>query len=165
MCSCKAREGLPVKNGIRMSDIAKELGVSVVTVSNALNDRGGVSEEMRRRVKALASELGYRPSAPRTPRKTVSAVQEQGGSIGILTSQRFADVRGTFYWFLTAGVSKELTNCNLYSVYESVSEDRDRPSGARTDRCRSACGGLSGTADGGAYPDALLRFLRSAQRD
>ena len=126
MCSCKAREGLPVKNGIRMSDIAKELGVSVVTVSNALNDRGGVSEEMRRRVKALASELGYRPSAPRTPRKTVSAVQEQGGSIGILTSQRFADVRGTFYWFLTAGVSKELTNCNLYSVYESVSEEDER---------------------------------------
>ena len=126
MCGCKAREGLPVKNGIRMSDIAKELGVSVVTVSNALNDRGGVSEEMRRRVKTLASELGYRPSAPRTPRKTVSAVQEQGGSIGILTSQRFADVRGTFYWFLTAGVSKELTNCNLYSVYESVSEEDER---------------------------------------
>lgn len=115
-----------VKNGVRMSDIAKELGVSVVTVSNALNDRGGVSEEIRRKIKTRASELGYRPSAPRTPRKTGKEVQQQGGSIGIITSERFADVRGTFYWFLTAGVSKELTQCNLYSVYESVSEEDER---------------------------------------
>ncbi|MBQ9906032.1 MAG: LacI family DNA-binding transcriptional regulator [Oscillospiraceae bacterium] len=115
-----------MKNGIRMSDIAKELGVSVVTVSNALNDRGGVSEDMRRKIKERASELGYRPSAPRTPRKAVPEVQQQGGSIGILTSERFANVRGTFYWFLTAGVSKELTHCNLYSVYESISEADER---------------------------------------
>lgn len=115
-----------MKNGIRMSDIAKELGVSVVTVSNALNDRGGVSDEIRRKIKERASELGYRPSAPRTPRKTAQEVQQQGGSIGIITSERFADVRGTFYWFLTAGVSKELTHCNLYSVYESVSEEQER---------------------------------------
>ncbi len=110
-----------MKNGIRMSDIAKELNVSVVTVSNALNDRGGVSEEMRRKIRERASQLGYRPSAPRTPRKPVSSEMLESGSIGILTSERFAGVRGTFYWFLTAGVSKELTHCNLYSVYESVS--------------------------------------------
>ncbi len=110
-----------MKNGVRMSDIAKELGVSVVTVSNALNDRGGVSDEMKKKIRTRASELGYRPSAPRTPRKAAPEVQEQGGNIGILTSERFAGVRGTFYWFLTAGVSKELTRCNLYSIYESIS--------------------------------------------
>ena len=115
-----------MKNGIRMSDIAKELGVSVVTVSNALNDRGGVSEEMRRKIRARASELGYRPSAPRTPRKHVENVQEQGGSIGIITSERFQPTRGTFYWFLTAGVSRELTHCNLYSVYESISAEQEK---------------------------------------
>lgn len=115
-----------MKNGIRMSDIAKELGVSVVTVSNALNDRGGVSEEMRRKIRERASELGYRPSAPRMPRKAAAETTQQGGSIGIITSERFADVRGTFYWFLTAGVSKELTQYNLYSVYESVSEEAER---------------------------------------
>lgn len=110
-----------MKNGVRMSDIAKELNVSVVTVSNALNDRGGVSEEMRRKIRERASQLGYRPSAPRAPRKPAGDVLTESGSIGILTSERFAGVRGTFYWFLTAGVSKELTRCNLYSVYESVS--------------------------------------------
>lgn len=115
-----------MKNGIRMSDIAKELGVSVVTVSNALNDRGGVSEEMRKRIRARASELGYRPSAPRVPKKNAAPVRQETGSIGILTSERFAGARGTFYWFLTAGVSRELTHCNLYSVYESVSAQDER---------------------------------------
>ncbi len=110
-----------MKNGVRMADIAKELGVSVVTVSNALNDRGGVSEDMRRKIRARASELGYRPSAPRVPRKPQPESSLESGSVGILTSERFAGARGTFYWFLTAGVSKELTHCNLYSVYESVS--------------------------------------------
>ncbi len=110
-----------MKNGVRMSDIAKELGVSVVTVSNALNDRGGVSEEMKKRIRDRASELGYRPSAPRTPRKAAPEIETEGGNIGILTSERFAGVRGTFYWYLTAGVSKELTRCNLYSIYESIS--------------------------------------------
>ncbi len=110
-----------MKNGVRMSDIAKELGVSVVTVSNALNDRGGVSDEMKKRIRDRASELGYRPSAPRTQRKAAPEIRMQGGNIGILTSERFAGVRGTFYWFLTAGVSKELTSCNLYSIYEIVS--------------------------------------------
>ena len=111
-----------MKNGVRMSDIAKELGVSVVTVSNALNDRGGVSDEMKKKIRTRASELGYRPSAPRTPHKPAAAAADSlGGNVGIITSERFAGTRGTFYWFLTAGVSKELTQHNLYSVYESIS--------------------------------------------
>ena len=45
--------------GIR--DVARTAGVSITTVSHALNEKGGVSAETRARVRAVAEELGYRP--------------------------------------------------------------------------------------------------------
>jgi LacI family transcriptional regulator len=44
--------------GIR--DVARRVGVSVATVSLALNGQPGVAEETRRRILAAAAELGYR---------------------------------------------------------------------------------------------------------
>jgi len=43
-----------------MRHLARELGVSVVTVSSALNNRGSMSEETRERVLKTAMERGYR---------------------------------------------------------------------------------------------------------
>src|SRR5882724_9088825 len=43
----------------RMRDVAHRAGVSVMTVSRTLNDPDKVSAEMRRRVGAAVSELGY----------------------------------------------------------------------------------------------------------
>lgn len=44
-----------------IEQIAKELGVSSATVSRALNDRPGVSGELRERILAKARELDYTP--------------------------------------------------------------------------------------------------------
>lgn len=45
-----------------MTDIAQRAGVSRVAVSYALNDRPGVSDELRERIKQIASELGFTAS-------------------------------------------------------------------------------------------------------
>lgn len=47
---------------VSLKDIARELGVSVGTVSMALRDSPRISEETARRVKFLARELGYIPN-------------------------------------------------------------------------------------------------------
>lgn len=47
--------------------IADELGISVATVSRALNNHPGVSDETRRRVLVTADKSGYRPSVGRKP--------------------------------------------------------------------------------------------------
>jgi len=44
---------------VRISDIARQTGVSMATVSLALNNRSGVSEETRLRVLKVAEELDY----------------------------------------------------------------------------------------------------------
>jgi len=45
-----------------ISDVARQAGVSKGLVSFALNDRPGVSPTTRRRILAVANELGWRPS-------------------------------------------------------------------------------------------------------
>src|SRR5262245_40749045 len=46
-----------------ISDIAREAGVSKVSVSYALNGQPGVSEATRKRILAIAEEIGFRPSS------------------------------------------------------------------------------------------------------
>ena len=45
-----------------LKDLADKLGVSIATVSRAIRGSHEVGEEMRKKVKALAKELNYRPN-------------------------------------------------------------------------------------------------------
>ncbi len=54
---------------ITILDIARQLGLSTATVSNALSGKGRVSEARRKHIIAAAQEMGYdfsriRPSSP-----------------------------------------------------------------------------------------------------
>ncbi|MBC7960858.1 MAG: LacI family DNA-binding transcriptional regulator [Vallitaleaceae bacterium] len=48
---------------ITIYDVAKKAGVSIATVSYALNGKNSVSEETRARVKAIADEMGFIPNS------------------------------------------------------------------------------------------------------
>lgn len=52
---------MPTAARVTLKHIATRVGVSHSAVSLALNDRPGVSEALRRRIKEAAGELGYRP--------------------------------------------------------------------------------------------------------
>ena len=44
---------------VKLKDIAEELGVSVVTVSNALSGKKGVSDAVRQKILETAQRMGY----------------------------------------------------------------------------------------------------------
>lgn len=45
---------------LNMREIARQLGVSIASVSRALNNQPGVSEEMRQRIHGFVQERAYR---------------------------------------------------------------------------------------------------------
>lgn len=47
---------------VTIYDLAKKAGVSISTVSKALNDSYSISDETKERIKELADEIGYRPN-------------------------------------------------------------------------------------------------------
>jgi len=49
-------------NRITMADVAREAGVSLMTVSRVINNKGDVSAETRQQVLEIIERLGYRPS-------------------------------------------------------------------------------------------------------
>ncbi len=55
---------------VSMKDISIQCGVSVATVSKALNDRGDISRETKERVCRIAKEMGYLPNSSARALKT-----------------------------------------------------------------------------------------------
>jgi DNA-binding LacI/PurR family transcriptional regulator len=51
-----------VVSRVSIRDVAREAGVSVTTVSHALNGKGRLNPETRERVREIADRLGYRPN-------------------------------------------------------------------------------------------------------
>lgn len=52
-----------IKSRVSLKDIAQRVGVSMVTVSAALNGNGRVGSDLARKIREIAREMGYRPNA------------------------------------------------------------------------------------------------------
>ena len=70
---------------VRMKDIAQECGVSVATVSRALNGVSTISREQTELITRTAKEMGYYPNAAARTLKTRCS-----NNIGILYEDRMA---------------------------------------------------------------------------
>lgn len=107
---------------VRLADIAEKLGVSNVTVSKALADKEGVSDDLRRQIKKLAVEMGYRIKTPGTIRKG-----SKTGNVGVLIPERFVGQKYSFYWDMYERVINWLTYYGYYGILEILkSEEEDR---------------------------------------
>ncbi len=94
---------------VTAKDIANLLNVSPATVSLALNNRPGVSQEMRKQVLETARQLGYMPpQRPATPRKK---------NVGLLVFKKFSTlIEGSLYWFDLASKISECLNSSDYNL-------------------------------------------------
>lgn len=89
-----------------IKDIAKELNVSLSTVSRALKNYPGISEETKRKVKETAERLKYRPNAV-----ALSLRQSKSFTIGVV----IPEVVHFFFSTVISGI-EEIAYANGYNV-------------------------------------------------
>ncbi len=110
-----------IKKNVTMSDIAAELGCSTVTVSKALSDKDGVSDELRQKIKQKANEMGYRVSyVSKNTKETLTY------NIGILVAKRFISDASAFYWVVYRYIVELLQKQSYYGILEVISEKDER---------------------------------------
>ncbi len=101
-----------------MSDIAKEIGVSTVTVSKALGDKDGVGSELREQIKRKAEEMGYRFSG-----SSKSIKDDLTYSISIVVAKHFIHDASAFYWVMYRYIVELLQKQEYYGILEVISDD------------------------------------------
>ncbi|MGB8453526.1 MAG: substrate-binding domain-containing protein [Anaerocolumna sp.] len=107
---------------VTMKDIADSLNISTVTVSKALSDKDGVSNELRDKIKNIAEEMGYRYNS-----LAKSLKDGKNYNIGIIIADRFIrDDGDAFYLKMYQSVVKALSRVNYYGIMEIISTDLER---------------------------------------
>ncbi|WP_129724236.1 substrate-binding domain-containing protein [Xylanivirga thermophila] len=110
-----------MKQNVTMKDIADRIGVSNVTVSKALNDREGVSEELRTKIKYIANEMGYRyNTAAKSIKKGYSY------NIGIVVAERFTDDLQSFYLKFYQNICKALEEYGYLGMLHILSYNEEK---------------------------------------
>ena len=97
-----------------IKDVAREAGVSVATVSRVFNDSGRVSEETRRRVRAVAEKLRFWPNGVAR-----SLIMNRTHAIGVL----LPDLHGEFFSEVIRGVDLAARREGLHVLVSSSHSD------------------------------------------
>ncbi len=98
-------------------DVAKKAGVSVATVSRALNDNGYVHEDTRKLVEGAIKELNYKPNEVAR-----SLYKKKSRLIGLL----LPDIRNPFFPGLARGVEDEMQEHGLRLIIGNADEKPEK---------------------------------------
>jgi LacI family transcriptional regulator len=107
------------KKKVTMQEIAERLGITKVTVSKALNNQPGVSDELRQNILEVANKLGY-------SKKGNSKQKNEARKLAFLISKRFFLESDNFYSQIYYYLSKECIDKNIdLSLYIINSKDEE----------------------------------------
>lgn len=142
--------GRPKSGKTTMQDIADHLDISKVSVSKALNGKGGISEELRRTIISTAQELGY----DRMPAETVHR-------FAFIVSKHFFLETDAFYSEMYYRFSYQClevgASATLIIVSNSDEDNLRLPAQLQLEE-------FSGVAVAGEMSDAFLRLLEKPGR-
>lgn len=102
---------------VTMADVAREAGVSMMTVSRVVNNKEGISDATRARIQEVIEQLGYRPS-----NIARGLVTKQTGTLGLVVP----DNANPFFSEVARG-AEHVAYENGYNVFLcNTEEDKQR---------------------------------------
>ena len=108
---------------VRLIDIAKELGVSSVTVHNALAGNKGVSEKTRRKILETAKKMGYHTE---TDHRKIIREEGEFHKIGVIIAENYLAQYSTFYWKMYQELSLIATEKRCYTTIEVLKKEAEK---------------------------------------
>lgn len=103
---------------VKLEDIAQRIGVSIVTVSNALKGKKGVSDEMREKIVRTAQEMGYQgASQAKKPRSSYI--------IGVIVAEKYVKEFPSFYMDIYQRIAREAVKKGHLTVLEVVTPEKE----------------------------------------
>lgn len=107
------------EKAVTQTDIARELNISVVSVSNALSGKKGVSDELRQLVLDTAEEMGYQGDI------RMAKMRENSARIGVVVSERYLYDVPSFYMNVYQEIVVAAANQNSVTVLEVLSMEAE----------------------------------------
>lgn len=108
---------------VRLADIAEKVGVSSVTVHNALSGHKGVSPEMRERILKAAKEMGYHKQEQAAGGDARAA--ENFRKIGVIIAENYLAHYSTYYWKMYQELSLIATEKQCYTTVEVLKKEAE----------------------------------------
>jgi DNA-binding LacI/PurR family transcriptional regulator len=105
------------QRSITQKELARQLNVSIATVSRALNDQPGVSPDVRERILRLAKELGYSPDI--RARSLATSVTH---TVAFVVHDNHSAAEDPFYPVIMAGAEAYLSQYNYHILLTTVDE-------------------------------------------
>ncbi|MEW6045977.1 MAG: LacI family DNA-binding transcriptional regulator [Bacillota bacterium] len=107
----------PGPRPVTLRDIAREAGVSINTVSRALNGKQDVSEATRSLVQSVAARLDYRPN-----QLARGLRQQRTATIGVVV----ADLANPFFAEVVEGIERTASQEGYSIILANTEENQDR---------------------------------------
>lgn len=124
---------------VSMKDIAMVCGVSVATVSKALNDQSDIGKETKKRIRQAAEEMGYSPNTAAKMLKT-----NRSYNIGVLFNHEdYSGLTHDYYAFVLDSLKRTVEEKGYDITFVNTSKGRAKAT-SYLEHCRSR--GFDGVA-------------------
>ncbi|WP_407083014.1 LacI family DNA-binding transcriptional regulator [Paenibacillus polygoni] len=135
-----------------MKDVAKKLGVSVSTVSRAINNHPDIRPKTKQEVLEAMKELNYTPNAVAR-----SLIQRKSFTIGLM----LPDITDPFLSSMAQGIEEVISDSGYHLVYGNTSRIREKEESFLLSAAQRKLDGLIITSD---YMDGeMMQVLRNLE--